>query len=191
MEVNLTLVLFIIQICILAVSSLFLLISISNLWGLERLGKFPAPKRAPFVSILVPARNEEKNIKSCVESLLVQDYPHFEVLVLDDHSEDETEKILKSIKNQKLKFWKGKPLPEDWIGKPWACYQLAEKAKGELLLFTDADTVHEPGALKAAVAAMEAEGADFVTALPQEAAYSWSEALVIPIIPWSLHTFMP
>ncbi len=167
----------------------FSLISFSNIWALGRLGKYPALKSYPKVSIMIPARNEERNIRRCVDSLLQQDYPDFEVLVLNDHSSDGTEEILKSYKQ--LKYFNGKPLPEDWLGKHWACHQLVEKASGELYLFTDADTFHRPSALKKAVEAMYAENADFVTVLPKEEVSSTAERLVIPIIGWSMNTFIP
>src|SRR3989344_594066 len=188
---DLQIILLIFQIISLVVLGVFLLNSISNLWALERLGTFPKPKRYPKISIIVPARNEENNIEGCVRSLLQQDYPDFEVLVLNDHSTDRTGEILKQIKDRRLKIFSGRPLPEDWLGKHWACHQLAEKAKGELILFTDADTVHQPTTLSSAVSAMLHDQADFATALPKEKTASWSEYLSIPIIPWSLLTFMP
>jgi len=170
---------------------LFLLNCLTNLWALQKLGTFPAPKKFPRLSILVPARNEEKSIKKCIFSLLNQDYPDFEVLVLNDHSTDRTGEILAKIKNPKLKVFSGQPLPKDWLGKHWACHQLTKKATGELFLFTDADTYHHPSALKAAVSALLYEKADFISALPKEKALTLSELLVIPVLSWSLLTFVP
>jgi chlorobactene glucosyltransferase len=85
----------------------------------------------------------------------------------------------------------GGPLPQGWVGKHWACHQLAQAAVGELLLFTDADTRHHPLALRDAVAALVAEGSDLLSAIPQEVAVSWVERLVVPIIPWSILSFLP
>ena len=147
----------------------------------------------PCVSILVPARNEEQNIAACVVSLLAQNYPDFEMIVLDDDSTDRTWDILKALatKGKRLKVIKGKPLPQGWIGKHWACYQLAQAAKGKLLLFTDADTRHHPSTLRQAVAALQAENADFLTALPKEETKTLGEKLTIPIMAFGISSFLP
>ena len=185
------LALLILIIIVVLVLTIFLLNSITNIWSLQRLGEFPDLENYPKVSVIVPARNEERNIKRCVDSLLQQDYPNYEVLVLNDNSTDKTEEILAQYNHPKLQVFNGQPLPEDWLGKHWACHQMAERATGELFLFVDADTYHHPNALKSAVNALTAEKADFITALPKEEISSWSENLVLPIISWSLVTFMP
>ncbi len=104
------------------------------------------PDNAPMVSIIVPARDEEKIIERCVRSLLAQDYPRFEVIVVDDCSEDGTGEILAQLGDvdTRLKVIQGKPLPEGWMGKAHAIMQGYPQAKGDWLLFTDADTYHEP-----------------------------------------------
>jgi chlorobactene glucosyltransferase len=104
------------------------------------------PDNTPMVSIIVPARDEEKNIERCVRSLLAQDYPRFEVIVVDDCSEDATGYILAQIGNEDsgLEVIQGNPLPEGWMGKAHAITQGYSQAKGDWLLFTDADTHHEP-----------------------------------------------
>jgi chlorobactene glucosyltransferase len=103
------------------------------------------PENAPMVSIIVPARNEEKNIERCVRSLLAQDYPRFEVIVVDDCSEDGTAQILAQLagNDSRLNVIEGKPLPKGWMGKAHAIVQGYGQAKGDWLLFTDADTYHE------------------------------------------------
>jgi len=103
------------------------------------------PDNAPMVSIIVPARDEENNIERCIRSLLAQDYPRFEVIVVDDCSEDATGKILARLgdADSRLKVVDGKPLPEGWMGKAHAIVQGYSQAKGDWLLFTDADTFHE------------------------------------------------
>ncbi|MBN2381090.1 glycosyltransferase [candidate division WOR-3 bacterium] len=170
-----------------------ILIALTNTRAFRKLGDYPPASRLPRVSILVPARNEEKNIEPCVRLLLAQDYPDFEVLVLDDESSDRTWKILKYLakKDNRLKIVKGSPLPEGWIGKHWACHQLVGKASGDLILFTDADTRHRPETLNDAVAAFEAEDADFLTALPREEAHSLGEKLTIPIMSFGIISFLP
>lgn len=172
-----------------------LLILLSNLWVLRRLGSYPALSLSnwPNVSILVPARNEEDNIEACVRSLLGQQYPNFEVWVLDDHSTDRTWHILQQLatEDNRLTILKGAPLPADWLGKHWACHQLAQTATGELLLFTDADTRHHPLTLQNSVTALIIEKADLLTAMPFEKVVTWGEKLVVPLIPWSIFSFVP
>lgn len=178
-----------------------LVVSLSNLVAIHRLGgrRFGKrrnhadlqPERTPKVSVLVPTRNEERNVESCVRSLLAQEYPDFEIIVLDD-SEDRTPDIVRSLaSNSRLHLLTGRPLPPGWIGKSWACHQLANAATGELLLFTDADTVHHPSVLRDAAATLCAGGLDFLSAIPRQQLHSWAERLVLPILPWSLHTFFP
>lgn len=171
-----------------------LAIASSNLRILRRLERYPRPTRLPRVSILLPARHEERNIEPCVRSLLGQDYPDFEVLTLyDDDPQDGTSGLLQELVGEapRLKVFQGEPLPHDWLGKHWACQQLAEAAQGELLLFTDADTRHHPQALREAMAALLTEEADLLTALPRQELGSWGERLVVPLIPWSILSFLP
>lgn len=161
---------------------------------IQRLGrKTSQPTQTPFVSILVPARNEALNIEVCVRSLLGQDYPAFEVLVLDDQSTDVTRPVLDTIQkeNTGLKILDGAPLPPGWLGKHWACHQLAQAARGELLLFTDADTRHESQALTAAAAALLEEDADLLTAFPHQEVVTWGEKLTVPILGFALYSFVP
>jgi chlorobactene glucosyltransferase len=102
----------------------------------------------PFVSIIVPARNEEKNIERCLSSLLDQDYPSFEIIAIDDNSTDNTLQIMKKIEENntncletnKLKTISLDDKPSGWTGKAWASHQGYMHAQGEILLFTDADT---------------------------------------------------
>jgi|YNPNPStandDraft_1061719.scaffolds.fasta_scaffold19774_3 chlorobactene glucosyltransferase len=173
--------------------AVILLIILGNLLTIRRMERYPAPPRQPFLSVLIPARNEEANIGDCLRSLLAQEYPSYEVLVLDDHSTDRTPEIIRSLAagEERLKLLSGAPLPPDWLGKHWACHQLAQAAQGELLLFTDADTRHHPYTLRDAVAALLAEGADMLTAFPREEIHSWAEVLVVPGFYWSLFSFMP
>jgi chlorobactene glucosyltransferase len=185
------LALIVLQSITLLILFIFFLNALTNLWALKRINAAPLPKEFPPVSILVPTRNEEKNIRKCLSSLLKQDYPDYEVLVLNDNSTDKTQQILASFNHPKLKIFNGLPLPKDWLGKHWACHQLTQHASKELFLFTDADTHHHPHTLKYAVSSMLAQKADFISILPKEKTLSMSELLAIPMIPWSLNTFMP
>jgi chlorobactene glucosyltransferase len=153
------------------------------------------PKRGawPLVSVLIPARNEEKRIRPCLESLLKQDYPRYEVLVLDDQSTDGTWGLLRgySRKDRRLKALKGRPLPAGWVGKPWACHQLSQRARGEWLFFTDADTWHAPDTLKRSVAAAQKERADLLSCMTWQETGTWLEYLVIPVMVFCLISFLP
>ncbi len=175
--------------------ALLLLISLSNLVGFRRLGRRgrrASPGDLPTVSILVPARNEERGVEACIRSLLAQDYPRFEVLVLDDGSTDRTAAILRDLSaDARLRVLSGAPLPPGWLGKNWACHQLASAASGELLLFTDADTRHHSLAVRDAVAALDDERVDFLSVLPAQEMGTWGERLLVPLLPWSQQTFYP
>ncbi len=173
--------------------TILLIIALLNLKDLRVLGKYREPERLPSVSILVPARNEETKIKPCINSLLKQNYPDFEVMTLVDHSTDRTQKILENIakNNPRLRVLTGKPIPEGWLGKHWACHQLACQAAGELILFTDADTIHAPDALYESVKAMMAEDADLLSAFPKEEAITLAEKILIPFISFGITSILP
>jgi chlorobactene glucosyltransferase len=164
-----------------------------NQFTVRRFDQYPLAKTFPHLSVLVPARNEERNIEACVTSLLTQDYPDFELIVLDDQSTDATARILARLRrsDNRLKVLDGTTRPEGWLGKHWACQQLAEAAAGELILFTDADTRHAPDTLKASVSALFAENADLLTAFPREEVVTWGERLLVPVIGWGIFTFIP
>ena len=150
-------------------------------------------KKWPTVSILIPARNEEKRIKPCLRGMLTQDYPSYEILVLDDRSTDNTANVVRSFSryNKRLRLLEGKELPKGWLGKPWACYQLAKKANGEWLFFTDADTWHYPETLKRTVQMAEAKQADVLSLFTRQITKTWMEALVVPVMAFHLLAFVP
>lgn len=173
----------------LAVLAILLLALLSVLVNLACFGGLRAHRHdadAPFVSILVPARNEAHNIEPCVRSLLAQDYPFFEVIVLDDNSEDETPRILQGLGMSETgtisRMIRGRPLPSGWTGKGWACHQLAQEARGQFFFFTDADTEHEPGTISALVAYAQKHRTDLLSAWPRLVTRSLSEQLVVPMI---------
>ncbi len=138
-------------------------------------------RAAPFVSVIVPARNEERSIRSCVESICASHYPDFEVIVVDDRSDDRTLAMARAISPnhaQKIVAVEGQELPDGWMGKPWACAQGARVARGDLLLFTDADTVHAPELLGRAVAGMAEDEGDALTLLGRQIMDTFWERLV-------------
>ena len=148
----------------------------------------PPPKLAPLVSIIVPARNESRQIERCVRSLLAQDYPNFNVIVVDDRSEDDTRAIVAHIaaEDPRVRSIEGEPLPSDWVGKPWALYQGARRAGGDWLLFTDADTIHAPGALSAAVGYARAHKLDVLSVLTEQIMVTPAEWILLPSILWTI-----
>ena len=122
----------------------------------------------PMVSIIVPARNEEQNIRRCVQSLLEQDYGNYEVIAVDDGSTDATESILDDLvrshpNGKRLWVLRLRDLPADWAGKPHAIHRGVQEAQGSWLLFTDADTWHAPSALRSALTQAQNEKADLFT----------------------------
>ena len=138
-------------------------------------------RASPLVSVIVPARNEERSIRSCVESICGSAYPNFEVLVVDDRSDDATLEMARAVPPnhaRRLVVLEGHPLPEGWMGKPWACAQGARVAEGDLLLFTDADTVHAPDLLGRAVAEMLEDDGDALTLLGRQIMDTFWERLI-------------
>ena len=170
-----------------------LLIILSNARLLQRARRHAPPAVFPKVSILVPARDEEKNIAGCIQSLLMQDYPSFEVLALDDQSSDHTLAILEQLaaEQPKLQVLAGSPLPAGWVGKNWACARLAQQAQGDLLFFTDADTLHRPDMLRLCVTALIGEQADLLTGFPRQELQTWGERLLVPFFSWAFYCFTP
>jgi chlorobactene glucosyltransferase len=139
----------------------------------------------PRVSVIVPARNEAPNIEACVRSLIASTYPAFEVVVVDDRSEDGTGALARSLGGgtaDRVVVVDGTELPDGWLGKPWACHQGAAHATGELLLFTDADTRHAPELLARAVAGLDEERADLLTVVGRQLMETFWERIVQPQI---------
>ena len=154
----------------------------------ERIEPVEPDERLPFLSIVVPARNEERQIEQCVRSLLTQRYPRFEVLAVNDRSEDRTGEILESLArgDSRLRVIHGEALPEGWVGKPWALMQGADVALGDWLLFTDADTTHEPQACASAVSYAQQHAASIVSLLPTQRFETPGERAVLPTILWMI-----
>ena len=134
----------------------------------------------PAVSVIVPARNEELCLGRCLESLAGQPGVAFEILVVDDGSTDRTRAIAESFPQAQV--MDAGPLPQGWTGKNHALWQGAQKARGRWLLFTDADTVHQPGSLAAAVAEAEQHGAALLSYSPRQEVESFWERALMPVI---------
>ncbi|MCK5566782.1 MAG: glycosyltransferase [Actinomycetia bacterium] len=150
-------------------------------------------KAKPLISVLIPARNEEDNIKRCINSLLKQDYTNFEILVLDDGSTDNTAEIVNELikKDPRIRLYYGKPLARGWLGKSYACQQLAGYAKGQYFLFVDADTLHFPTSVSSSVACLLKYEIDALSVFPKQIMVTFPERMVIPFANFMIMGFMP
>lgn len=155
--------------------------------------KAAQPAQLPKLSILIPARNEAAVIGQTVRALLGQNYTHFELILLDDQSDDGTGAIAKAAANEDSRFRlvSGTPLPSGWLGKNWACHQLSQAATGDYLLFADADVRWQPNALAALLALAQTEQADLLTIWPTQQTESWAERLVVPLMSFAILCYLP
>jgi len=153
-------------------------------WLLYSTPYVDAPEKGPYVSIIVPARNEERNIERCIEACLSQDYPDFEVIVLEDRSSDTTSIILSKLQasNTNLTVLTGTELPAGWAGKPHALHQASLHAKGDWLLLIDADTFLSPNALSASLANAKRLGADLYTVMTEQILGTFWEKVIMPLV---------
>ncbi|MFZ3213978.1 MAG: glycosyltransferase [Terriglobales bacterium] len=140
----------------------------------------PSGAAQPEVSVIVPARNEEACLGACLESLTGQQGVSFEIIVVDDGSADCTSEIAASFIGVKL--IEAGPLPEGWSGKSNAMYAGAKQARGEWLLFTDADTVHLPGSLARSLDEAKRYGAEMLSYSPAQELHGFAERAVMPVI---------
>jgi chlorobactene glucosyltransferase len=183
-------ILFVFALVILAGFSLITIINILFGPHLKRSGR---PVYFPEVSILIPARNEEETIGRCLDSLVNQDYPNYKIQVLNDNSSDRTGDIISDYSNryEQITYLNGKPLPDKWLGKNWACWQLSEEAKGDVFLFVDADTWHKKSAVSDTIYWMEKYNLSLISAFPQQITYSFAEKIIVPLIDIILYMLLP
>ncbi len=160
---------------------------------ISRYNRIFAKNEAPLVSVLIPARNEEENISRCLRMILKQDYPNFEVIVLDDNSTDNTYEIVKqySEKDLRLKAYKGKPLKKGWMGKNYACHQLSKFAKGKYLIFTDADTLHVGNSISHSMNSLLSNRIDALSVYPRQLMITIHERMSVSFINFAITLFMP
>jgi chlorobactene glucosyltransferase len=150
----------------------------------------PVLVKFPKVSVILPARNEARYIAGCLDSLLNQEYPNFEIVVINDSSRDETGDIILrySKKYDKIVPVDPGPKPDEWVGKSWACYRGYRKATGELLLFTDADTKHSSSLMALAVQNLLEQNLDAITAVPRLLCIETWTKITLPMLSTFLHT---
>jgi glycosyltransferase involved in cell wall biosynthesis len=150
-----------------------------------------SPQRFPRVSVVIPARDEERTIGRTVRAMLAQTYPELEIIVVNDRSTDATGAILESLADPRLIVIHGEEPSPGWLGKPWALHQGSGRATGELLLFVDADVIYEPDAMRAVMAYMEAHPAALLSLFPRMVMHGFWEHVIMPNLAFFLLTFMP
>lgn len=162
--------------------------------GLFREPPPPTPGRpVPRISVLIPARNEERGIAACVESVLASQGVELEVVVLDDHSTDRTAEVVRALtaRDPRVRVEPAPPLPEGWCGKQHACLVLSRLARYDQFAFLDADVRLAPDALARMAAFLDHSGGGLVSGFPRQETGTLLEKLVIPLIHWVLLCWLP
>ncbi|WP_117161755.1 glycosyltransferase family 2 protein [Paraliobacillus sp. X-1268] len=176
------------------------LLSYQLLFVLWNLATFPSLKKSvkeryasTRLSVLIPARNEERNIKDCLNSVLKQTHLPDEILVLNDHSTDQTKAILEQImiKQSRVKVVEGVALPLGWMGKSFACQQLADHAKGDWLVFLDADARLEKDALEKLLPLVDKQQTGIISGFPRQILGTWMEKLVVTMMQFVIISHLP
>lgn len=169
-------------VALVCLNAYFLATVLSNVAYFRFATKKPRIRSGPFVSVIVPARDEERSIGRCLESLLEQDYADYEVIVVDDDSSDATAEIVAGIaaRDPRLRLVSGAPLPDGWLGKPHALCEGAAVARGEILVLTDADTVHRSHSISWAVTNLHDHHADILSGYLDQEYGTLGERLVVP-----------
>lgn len=145
------------------------------------------------VSVLIPVRNEERNIRECLRRIQNQTYSDFEIIIMDDFSDDNTYAIAAELaeNDSRINVCRGTELPYGWIGKNWVCMQLAERASGDYILFIDADVLLENSAIESALYYMSEYSPDLLTVFPVQITKTAGEKLTVPLFNWILLSFLP
>ena len=146
----------------------------------------------PHVSVVIPARNEERRIEQTVRAMLAQTYADLEVIVVNDRSADRTAEILASIGDARLIVIHGEEPPSDWLGKPWACHQGCRAARGDLLLIVDADVHYSPAAITSMVDYIDAHSdLAMIAVLPRFELVGFWEHIAMPMLAVTAMMFFP
>jgi len=177
-----------------AFSILVALLAVVNLFFIRRASISDSLKtQSALVSILIPARNEEANIGRCLYSLIDQSYKNIEIIILDDDSTDSTFSIAKEIskKDKRINIVKGMPIEKDWLGKNWACHQLSSIAKGDMLLFIDADTKLQSKTIEETIVEMEESDIDLITLFPKRVTSTSVDKIISVTVGWFIFSCLP
>jgi glycosyltransferase involved in cell wall biosynthesis len=170
---------------------LALIRTIVNLTLIPRLRADARPANEPLVSVIIPARDEAHIIERTVRAFLAQTYANLEVIVVNDRSTDGTGDIIRSIHDDRLTVIDGIEPPAGWLGKPWALHQGSGAARGELLLFVDADVVYAPAGIRAAVAHRETRHPSLLSLLPHFEMRGFGENAAMPMLAMTCFSFLP
>lgn len=161
----------------------FLLITVSNTLFLRRTRRVTPVTRGLKVSVILPVRNEENNIVDCLSGLSNQSYTDFEIIVVDDNSDDNTAALVTDFmsRDSRVKLTRSGPVPASWNGKQFACNKGVSEARGDLLFFTDADVRHRPQSIARAVAQLNKAGAHLLSGYVHQEIKSLGELLIVPM----------
>ena len=165
--------------------------TVVNLTLIPRLRADMRPATEPLVSVIIPARDEAHIIERTVRAFLAQTYANLEVIVVNDRSTDGTGDIIRAIHDDRLTVIDGIEPPAGWLGKPWALHQGSRVARGELLLFVDADVFYAPAAIRAAVAHREVRHPSLLTLLPHFEMRGFGENAAMPMLAMTCFSFLP
>jgi glycosyltransferase involved in cell wall biosynthesis len=177
---------------VLAFTALQLFASLINLIFRESLAKNQL-KSSPLVSVLIPARNEEENVRNILQDLLLQNYKNIEIIVFNDQSEDKTADIVKEFENKdpRVKLINSPGLPAGWLGKNFACHNLSGAAKGKYLLFIDADVRISGGIISGAAGFAAAHDLALVSIFPRQLMFTFGEMITVPNMNFILLSLLP
>ena len=176
---------------IIAFTSIQLLMAFTNFILNQKLGK--ATKSNKLISVLIPARNEEHNIRNLLHDLMEQEYSNIEVIVFDDQSNDNTGAVVKAIANNhdRIQLISSEGLPDGWLGKNYACHSLSQKAKGDYLLFLDADVRIKNNVIGQTLSFAEKRKLSLVSVFPKQIMRNNGEYATVPIMNYILLTLLP
>ncbi len=176
-----------------AFSILVAILGVINLIFIKKPIAYNQNNSSSLVSVLIPARNEEANIKRCLYSLIDQSYKNLEIIVLDDDSDDQTCNIVKDVcKNfSSIKLIKGEIKSNGWTGKNWACHQLSKFAKGDFLLFIDADTKLQKNTISETVTEMNNNDIDLISLFPNRITNTAIDKIISVTIGWFIFSCLP
>jgi len=136
-----------------------------------------------LISVIVPARNEEKYIQKCIQSLLDQNIKNYELLLVDDNSTDSTFDLMENFRNDpRVRIFKAGEKPSGWVGKNWPCYIGYQNSKGKYLMFTDADTIHSNRSVRDSLGTLIKEKLDVITAVPNLKYPNFIVKMVLPVL---------
>lgn len=165
--------------------------TVLNHRALPRLTRRPPPPLAPRAAVLIPARDEADRIGVALRGWLTQDYPEYEVIVLDDASQDATATHAGEAGGARVRVVRNDTLPDGWRGKAHACHRLRAETRADVLVFADADICPAPAALASAVAALDAFGADALSALPRHESASIAVRALVALQNWAPFALAP